>query len=49
MMAVGYSFMGINYWVTKIAANIVVLILNYIISKLFVFKDKKEALNDEKA
>lgn len=38
MMWVGYSLIGFNYWITKIAANIVVLILNYVISKLFVFK-----------
>ena len=43
MMWLGYSVMGINFWVTKIAANVVVLILNYVISKLFVFKKKKEA------
>ena len=43
MMWLGYSVMGINYWVTKIVANVVVLILNYVISKLFVFKKKKEA------
>lgn len=42
MMWLGYSVIGINYWVTKIAANVIVLILNYIISKLFVFKGKKE-------
>ncbi len=41
MMWFGYSFLKINYWVTKIAANVVVLILNYVISKLFVFTDKK--------
>lgn len=40
MMWLGYSVMGINYWVTKIVANVVVLILNYVISKLFVFKKK---------
>jgi len=40
MMWVGYTLMGINYWVTKIVANVVVLILNYVISKLFVFKKK---------
>lgn len=38
MMWAGYSLIGFNYWITKIAANVVVLILNYIISKLFVFK-----------
>lgn len=38
MMWIGYSLIGANYWLTKIIANVVVLILNYIISKLFVFK-----------
>jgi len=41
MMWLGYSLMSINYWVTKIIANIVVLILNYVISKIFVFREKK--------
>ncbi|MBP3793619.1 MAG: GtrA family protein [Ruminococcus sp.] len=41
MMWLGYSVMGINYWVTKIVANIVVLVLNYVISKLFVFRKNK--------
>lgn len=38
MMWAGYSLIGVNYWLTKIIANVVVLILNYVISKLFVFK-----------
>ena len=42
MMWLGYTVMGIGYWVTKIIANVVVLILNYVISKLFVFKKKSE-------
>lgn len=42
MMRLGYSVMGINYWITKITANVVVLILNYIISKFFIFRKKKE-------
>lgn len=41
MMWIGYSLLSINYWVTKIIANVVVLILNYIISKIFVFKENK--------
>lgn len=47
MMWLGFSVMGINYWITKIAANVIVLILNYIISKIFVFREKneKEKLN----
>ncbi len=40
MMWAGYSLLGFNYWVTKIIANIVVLILNYVISKLVVFRKK---------
>lgn len=40
MMWLGYSLMGFNYWVTKIIANVVVLILNYVISKLVVFRKK---------
>ena len=51
MMALGYGKLKINYWVMKIFANVVVLILNYVISKLFVFKDKSsgkpaESTND---
>lgn len=54
MMWIGYSVicknlladnntaMNAGYWVSKIAANVVVLILNYVISKLFVFKKKDE-------
>ncbi len=42
MMRVLFSWIGINYWVAKIFANVVVLILNYVISKLFVFKKKDE-------
>lgn len=40
IMWIGYSFLNFNYWITKIIANIIVLILNYIISKLVVFKKK---------
>ena len=42
IMWLGYDLMDINYWVTKIFANVVVLILNYVISKLFVFKKKAD-------
>lgn len=41
MMKVLYSWLSINYWVSKIFANVVILILNYVISKLFVFRQKK--------
>ncbi len=43
IMWLGYSLLAFNYWLTKIVANIIVLILNYIISKIFVFrKNNKE-------
>ena len=42
IMWLGYDLLDINYWVTKIFANVVVLILNYVISKLFVFKKKAD-------
>lgn len=42
MMWVGYTLIGIGYWITKIIANVVVLILNYVISKLLVFRKKTE-------
>ena len=41
MMAIGYSHLNFNYWITKIVANVVVLILNYVISKRFVFRKKE--------
>ncbi|MBR6242569.1 MAG: GtrA family protein [Ruminococcus sp.] len=47
IMKIGYSWIGINYWVTKIAANVIVLILNYVISKIFVFRDKKDPAQPE--
>ena len=40
MMWLGYSLLSFNYWVTKIVVNVVVLILNYVISKLVVFRKK---------
>lgn len=30
-----------NFWVSKIAMNVIVVILNYIFSKLLIFKQKK--------
>lgn len=47
IMRVGYSVMGINYWITKITANVVVLILNYIISKFIIFRKKKEETDEQ--
>ncbi len=47
MMRVLYSWLHINYWASKIFANVVVLILNYVISKIFVFKNKENANKKE--
>ena len=41
MMWLGYTVLEFNYWATKIVANVIVLILNYIISKLIVFMTKR--------
>ncbi|MBR6045658.1 MAG: GtrA family protein [Ruminococcus sp.] len=49
MMWLFYSVIGFNYWVIKIIANIVVLILNYVISKLIVFRKKKEKVPEAAA
>ena len=32
---------GINVWVVKIISNIIVIIMNYIFSKLFIFNNKQ--------
>lgn len=40
MMWAGVSLLNLNLWLTKIAASIVVFILNYIISKVIVFRHK---------
>lgn len=45
MMYIGVTLLSINYWISKIIANVVVLILNYVISKLLVFRNKG---NEEK-
>ncbi len=45
IMRIGYAMIGLNYWVVKILANVIVLILNYVISKVFVFRKKKEEAN----
>ncbi len=36
------SFMGMNDLVAKFLIQFIVLVINYVISKFFVFKDKKE-------
>ena len=40
-MHIGFGMIGMNYWFVKVLANIVVLILNYVISKIFVFRNKE--------
>ncbi len=47
VMRVGFAWLGINYWVVKVLANVVVLILNYVISKVFVFRKKKDEPAEE--
>ena len=42
VMWVGFSWLQFNYWAVKIVANVGILILNYVISKVFVFRDTKE-------
>ena len=41
VMNVGCKLMGMNFWGTKIIANVIVIILNYVISKLIVFRKGK--------
>ena len=42
VMWIGYSLLKTDYWWTKIAANVGVLVLNYVISKLLVFRKAKK-------
>ena len=46
IMFVFATWLGFNVLVVKLAAQVVVVILNYIISKLFVFKTEKARHND---
>lgn len=32
---------GVNVWIVKIISNVIVIIMNYIFSKLFIFNDKQ--------
>ncbi|MGL4571571.1 MAG: GtrA family protein [Clostridium sp.] len=41
LMYVFVSVMGIEDMISKIVINIIVIILNYILSKVYVFKEKK--------
>ena len=47
IMKVGFAKLGFNYWIVKISANIIVLILNYVISKIFVFRNKDSAAAEQ--
>ena len=38
IMYIGVTLIGINDILTKVIANIVVIIANYVMSKLFIFK-----------
>lgn len=41
IMYIGINLLFINDAIVKIVSNVVVIVLNYILSKLIVFKDKK--------
>ncbi|MBQ8108102.1 MAG: GtrA family protein [Ruminococcus sp.] len=43
IMRIGYTVIGMNYWIVKIFANVIIIILNYVISKLFVFKKSEKS------
>ena len=42
LLKAGIDFIHINDLVVKIIANIIVIIMNYVLSKFIVFKNKKE-------
>ena len=44
VMFVGVSILKVNEMIMKVITNVIVVILNYIFSKLFVFKNKTEEL-----
>ena len=41
LMAIFFTWLGFNEYVVKIVAAVLVVILNYFISKIFVFRKKK--------
>ena len=47
VMGIGNGLCKFNYWIMKITASAVELILNYIISKLLVFRNGREAETDK--
>ena len=42
MFVIFFDILGINEFVVKVVAAVLVIILNYVISKLFVFRKKKD-------
>ena len=42
MFVIFFDILGINEFIVKIIAAVLVIILNYVISKLFVFRKKKD-------
>lgn len=42
LMAIFFTWLGINEYIVKIVAAVLVVIINYFISKFFVFKKKKD-------
>ena len=40
LMAVSVNALNVNFWISKIAVSIIIIIANYVLSKLFVFRDK---------
>lgn len=42
ILAIFISWLGLNSMLVKLAAQVVVIVLNYVISKLWVFKDKSK-------
>ena len=40
LMAVSVNALNVNFWISKFTVSIVVIIVNYVLSKLFVFRNK---------
>ena len=45
IMGIGVSILHLNHSIIKIISQIVVIVLNYVFSKLFVFKEDKKSTN----
>jgi putative flippase GtrA len=48
LMGVGVSILHFNDKIMKIVSQILVIVLNYVFSKLFVFRGDKDEKNDKK-